>query len=80
MSSSSLSLELTGLDEYVEYRLEVRAFTVKGSGPYAYINCITEQDGKTITCHPFCIQFTLTFSTVNRKNEQELSKERMNKI
>lgn len=68
-SSSSLSLELTGLDEYVEYRLEVRAFTVKGSGPYAYINCITEQDGKTITFHPFFIQFTLTFSTVTKRNE-----------
>ena len=45
-SSSSLSLELDGFDEYVEYRFEVRAFTVKGVGPFTYINCLTDQDGK----------------------------------
>ncbi|XP_078350977.1 phosphatidylinositol phosphatase PTPRQ-like isoform X2 [Oculina patagonica] len=43
-SSSTLSLELGGLDEYVEYRFEVRAFTIKGAGPFTYINCLTDQD------------------------------------
>ena len=47
MGSSDLSLELGGLDEYVEYRFEVRAFTIKGVGPFTHINCMTDQDGKT---------------------------------
>ena len=46
-SCSNQSLELDGLDEYVEYRFEVRAFTIKGEGPFTYINCLTDQDGKT---------------------------------
>lgn len=54
LCSSNLSVELTGLDEYVEYRIEVRAFTVKGSGPYTYINCSTEQDGKRILFSERC--------------------------
>ena len=45
-SQSYLSLELGGLDEYVEYRFEVRAFTIKGAGPFSSINCQTDQDGK----------------------------------
>lgn len=45
-SGSNLSLELGGLDEYVEYRFEVRAFTIKGAGPFTHINCLTDQDGK----------------------------------
>lgn len=45
-SSSNLSLELGGLDEYAEYRFEVRAFTIKGAGPLTHINCLTDQDGK----------------------------------
>lgn len=47
VSHSNMSLVLSGLDEYVEYRFEVRAFTIKGAGPFTYINCLTDQDGKT---------------------------------
>jgi len=61
MWSSNLSVEITGLDEYVEYRIEVRAFTVKGSGPYTYINCFTEEDGKKFGFFlNLCFKFYLT--------------------
>lgn len=48
VDGSDLSLELTDLDEYVEYRIEVRAFTIKGSGPYTHITCLTDEDGKKL--------------------------------
>ncbi|PFX17440.1 Receptor-type tyrosine-protein phosphatase F [Stylophora pistillata] len=42
--SSTLSLEVESLDEYVEYQFRVCAFTVKGAGPFYSINCTTDQD------------------------------------
>jgi len=66
-SSSNLSLELGGLDEYVEYRFEVRAFTIKGAGPFNNINCLTDQDGKA---EQICLQnFTETWNESDVKSE-----------
>ena len=44
--SSTLSLEVESLDEYVEYEFRVLAYTVKGAGPFNRINSTTDQDGK----------------------------------
>ena len=44
--SSTLSLEVESLDEYVEYEFRVLAYTVKGAGPFHRINSTTDQDGK----------------------------------
>ena len=47
VTSSSLDVDLTGLEEYVEYTISVRAYTSAGPGPYSLgIVEITLTDGK----------------------------------
>ena len=47
VDSSTLMVDLTGLEEYVEYSIRVRAYTSAGAGPYSDImNVITSEDGK----------------------------------
>ena len=47
VNSSTFAVDLTGLEEYVEYSIRVRAYTSAGAGPYSDImNVITSEDGK----------------------------------
>ena len=47
VDSSTLTVDLTGLEEYVEYSIRVRAYTSVGAGPYSdVVNVITSEDGK----------------------------------
>ncbi len=46
-SASNRSLNLTGLQEYVEYNISVRAYTSVGAGPYSMdVTVKTHEDGK----------------------------------
>ena len=46
-SGSVLMMNLTGLEEYVEYNISVRAYTSTGPGPYSVdISERTDTDGK----------------------------------
>ena len=47
VDSSTLMVDLTGLEEYVEYSIRVRAYTSAGAGPYSdTVNVTTSEDGK----------------------------------
>ena len=47
-SGPVLTLNLTGLEEYVEYNISVRAYTSTGPGPYSDpVTVRTLEDGKT---------------------------------
>ena len=47
VDSSTFMVDLTGLEEYVEYSIRVRAYTSVGAGPYSdTVNVITSEDGK----------------------------------
>ena len=47
VDSSTFMVDLTGLEEYVEYSIRVRAYTSVGAGPYSdVVNVITSEDGK----------------------------------
>ena len=46
VNSSTLMVNLTGLEEYVEYSIRVRAYTSVGAGPYSEVVMErTQQDG-----------------------------------
>ena len=46
VNSSTLMVNLTGLEEYVEYSIRVRAYTSVGAGPYSdFVKEMTQQDG-----------------------------------
>ena len=46
VDSSTLMVDLTGLEEYVEYSIRVRAYTSVGAGPYSDVVMeTTQQDG-----------------------------------
>ena len=46
VNSSTLMVDLTGLEEYVEYSIRVRAYTSVGAGPYSDVVMErTQQDG-----------------------------------
>ena len=48
VSSPTLMVELTGLEEYVEYSIRVRGSTSLGGGPYSVVVVvITNEDGKS---------------------------------
>ena len=50
---NSTMAELTGLEEYVEYTIQVRAFTEEGPGPYSdAMNITTDQDSKFVEAYP----------------------------
>ena len=64
-SSPVLTMNLTGLQEYVEYNISVRAYTSVGPGPYSdgVVNR-TLEDGKSINlAHHLCIHH-ISLSTV----------------
>ena len=47
VSGSNLSVVLTGLEEYVNYSISVRAFTDVGAGPYSVaVIVLIQQDSK----------------------------------
>ena len=49
INTTDMMLILTGLQEFVEYNISVRAYTSEGSGPYSEeITEMTLEDGKTI--------------------------------
>ena len=49
VSGSDLSVSLVGLQEYVNYSIQVRAYTIEGSGPYSIrVIQITLEDSKFI--------------------------------
>ena len=56
-SGPVLTMNLTGLQEYVEYSISVRAYTSVGPGPYSDGAVErTEEDGKSIIlAHHLCI-------------------------
>ena len=46
VDSPTLTVDLTGLEEYVEYSIRVRAYTSVGAGPYSDVVMErTQQDG-----------------------------------
>ena len=45
VNSTTLMVDLTGLEEYVEYSIRVRAYTSVGAGPYSNVVVeITQED------------------------------------
>ena len=64
-SGPVLTMNLTGLQEYVEYNISVRAYTSVGPGPYSDgVVERTEEDGKSIIlAHHLCIHH-ISLSTV----------------
>ena len=47
VNSTTLMVDLTGLEEYVEYSIRVRAYTSVGAGPYSdLVNVTTNEDSK----------------------------------
>ena len=47
VSGSNMSVVLMGLEEYVNYTISVRAFTIVGAGPYSVaVIVLTQQDNK----------------------------------
>ena len=45
-NTSELFHELTGLEEFVEYNISVRAYTSQGPGPFSdNITQLTQEDG-----------------------------------
>lgn len=55
VDASIFSVNLTGLEEYVEYAIRVRAYTIVGAGPYSNTTLVaTNEDGelymKFMTC------------------------------
>ena len=49
VDSSTLTVDLTGLKEYVEYSIRVRAYTSVGAGPYSDVVIErTQEDGKCL--------------------------------
>ena len=51
LNTSSNSLQLTGLEEFVEYNVSVRAYTSVGSGPFSpVVTNRTLEDGKIESC------------------------------
>ena len=49
VDSSTLTVVLTGLEEYVEYSIRVRAYTSVGAGPYSDVVIErTQEDGKCL--------------------------------
>ena len=57
VAASNLTASITGLEEYVRYSIEIRAFTDIGPGPYSNtVNTTTLQDGMLHT------NFTVFFS------------------
>ena len=51
VTAPSRATTLSGLQEYVQYNISVRALTVVGPGPYSTpITVITDEDGKYFIC------------------------------
>ena len=49
VDSSTFTVDLTGLEEYVEYSIRVRAYTSVGAGPYSDVVIErTQEDGKCL--------------------------------
>ena len=49
VSGSNMSVVLTGLEEYVNYTISMRAFTDVGAGPYSVaVTVLTSEDGNLI--------------------------------
>ena len=49
VDSSTFMVDLTGLEEYVEYSIRVRAYTSVGAGPYSDVMIErTQEDGKCL--------------------------------
>ena len=61
-NTSQLNTTLTGLQEYVEYSISVRAYTSVGPGPYSDgVVERTLEDGKSINlAHHLCIHHYLS--------------------
>ena len=44
VNSTTLMVDLTGLEEYVVYSIQVRAYTSVGAGPYSHVVMETTQE------------------------------------
>ena len=59
-NTSQLNITLTGLQEYVEYNISVRAYTSVGPGPYSDgVVEITFEDGKLLVSFEVATNFSL---------------------
>ena len=57
VSGSDLSVSLVGLQEYVNYSIQVRAYSIVGPGPYSNpVIQITLEDSKFINNKNFCFK------------------------
>ena len=50
VNSTTLMVDLTGLEEYVEYNIRVRAYTSVGAGPYSVLVTVTTNED----CKNYC--------------------------
>ena len=57
MSGSYLSVSLVGLQEYVNYSIQIRAYTIEGPGPYSNpVLQITLENSKFINKKTFALK------------------------
>ena len=53
---SVLNTSFYGLDEYVEYSVQILATTIKGEGVKSDpLTCVTDEDGKCLCTHSTCV-------------------------
>ena len=75
ISTTDLSVNITGLEEYVEYNISVRAFTSVGPGPYS--DPVTErtlEDGMYFTLYFPCGIIVYITIICFLQNQQQLLK------
>ncbi len=68
VNTTNMSVTLSGLQEYVEYNISVRAYTSVGPGPYSQAERgITEEDGEVylFTCVSMSIFCSVQFQPVH---------------
>jgi hypothetical protein len=66
VNASELFLELTSLEEFIEYNISVRAYTSQGPGPFSHdITQMTQEDGMFILLMPFYNNGTTATQTAN---------------
>ena len=53
VDSSTFTVDLTGLEEYVEYSIRVRAYTSVGAGPYSDV--VIERTQQDCKCLPVAV-------------------------
>ena len=59
-SGDETSIEIVGLEEFANYTLKVRAYTIVGPGPYGNLMNIMTLPGCKDICNVFCVCMCVT--------------------